>query len=382
MDFRFTEEQELLRQTIRNFLDKECPDEYVQKCDEEGQYPYELHEKMVPLGFFGLPFPEEYGGTDGGVMEMVIMGEELGRKGYDISVSYGLTIFNGLNILRHGTEEQKNYYIPKIINGDIRVSVSITEPDAGSDVAAMKTYAALDGDHFIMNGQKVFSTAAAAKNNIIKMYCITDKNVPPRKGMSAIFVDPNSPGLEYRKLRTMGRRIMGTYELFMTDVKVPRENLLGKLNDGWNMLLSGLEFERIFTSAAYVGNAQAAVDEALEYSKQRKQFGKEIGNFQTIAHMLADMQTEVDAARLMVYRAAWLLAEGKPANKEVCMAKLFGSEVFARVTNLGMQIMGGYGYMMEYNMQRHFRDARITTVTAGTSQMQRNTIARHLGLRP
>ncbi|RJQ25617.1 MAG: acyl-CoA dehydrogenase [Peptococcaceae bacterium] len=382
MDFGFTEEQELLRQSIRSFLEKECPDEYVRKCDEEGLYPYELQEKMIKMGLFELPFPEKYGGTNGNVLDVVVVAEELGRKSYDIAVSYGLTIFAGQNLLKHGTEEQKAFYLPKIINGEIRMSVSITEPDAGSDAAGMKTSAVPDGDHFVINGQKVFSTAAQVKNNIIMFYCLTDLNVPAHKGMSAFMVDNKIPGLELRRLNTIGRKMLGTNELFCTDVRVPKDCLLGKLNEGWKVLLSGLEYERIFASAAYVGNAQTAVDEALAYALQRKQFGKEIGNFQAIAHMLADMQTEVDAARLLVYRAGWLHAQGKPCLKEVSMAKLYGSETFVKVANMGMQILGGYGYVMEYNMQRYFRDSRITTVSAGSSQMQRNIIARKMGLRP
>lgn len=382
MNFGFTEEQELLRQTIRNLLEKECPDEYIRKCDEEGLYPYEIQEKMVKIGLYGLPFPEKYGGTNGDVLDVVIVAEELGRKSYDLAAGYGLTIFAGQNLLKHGTEEQQSFYIPKIINGEIRLSVSITEPDAGSDVASMKTYAKPDGDYFIINGQKVFSTAAHAKNNIITLYCLTDLSVPPRKGMSAFLVDNKTPGMEIRKLRTIGRWVLGTNEIFITDARVHKDCLLGRLNGGWSVLLSGLEYERIFTSAAYIGNAQTAVDEALAYALQRKQFGKEIGNFQVIAHMLADMQTEVDAARLLVYRAGWLHAQGKPCLKEVSMAKLSCSETFAKVSNQGMQILGGYGYIMEYNMQRYFRDSRITTISAGTSQMQRNIIARQMGLRP
>lgn len=264
----------------------------------------------------------------------------------------------------------------------MRISVSITEPDAGSDVAGMKTSAKPDGDYFIINGQKVFSTAAQAKNNVITLYCLTDPGVSPRKGMSAFLVDNTTPGIEMRKLRTIGRWTLGTNEIFFTDVRVHKNRLLGKLNEGWKVLLSGLEYERIFTAAAYVGNAQTVVDEALTYALQRKQFGKEIGNFQVIAHMLADMQTEVDAARLLIYRAGWLHAEGKPCLKEVSMAKLAGSEAFVKVANQGMQILGGYGYIMEYNMQRYFRDSRICTISAGTSQIQRNIIARQMGLRP
>ncbi|RJQ25940.1 MAG: acyl-CoA dehydrogenase [Peptococcaceae bacterium] len=382
MDFGFSEEIELLRKTVRKFLEKECPNELVRKWDEEKTFPYELQEKMIDIGLFALPFPEEYGGTNGTPLEFIIVAEEMGRKGYDIAGVYGLSLFNALTILHHGTEEQKRYYIPKVIKGEIRLSISVTEPDAGSDAGGIKTTAAQESDYFIINGQKVFSTGAHARNNIITLACRTDLNVSHHKGTSILLVDSDAPGVEIRRLDTLGRRIIGTNEIFFTDVKVSKDRLLGPLNGGWEVLTSGLEFERLFTCAAYVGNAQTVVDEALQYAKERVQFGRPIGNFQAIAHMLADMQTEVEAARLLTYRAAWMLTKGIPCLKEVSMAKLFGSETFVKAASIGMQILGGYGYMMEYNMQRYFRDARITTVTAGTSQIQRNIIARFMGLKP
>lgn len=313
---------------------------------------------------------------------MVIVGEELGRKSYDIAVGYGLTVFGGQNLLKHGTEEQKSFFIPKVINGEMYISVSITESDAGSDVAGMKMSAKPDGDYFIINGQKAFSTAVQAKNNVITLYCLTDPGVSPRKGMSAFLVDNTTPAIEMWKLRTIGRWTLGINKVFFTDMCVHRSRLLGKLNGGWQVLLSGLEYERIFTAVVYVGNAQTMADEALVYALQREQFGREIGNFQVITYMLADMQTEVDAARLLFYRASWLHFKGKPCLKEVSMAKLVGSEVFVKVANQGMQILGGYGYIMEYNIQRYFRDSRICIISAGTSQIQRNIIARQMGLRP
>jgi alkylation response protein AidB-like acyl-CoA dehydrogenase len=195
-------------------------------------------------------------------------------------------------------------------------------------------------------------------------------------------VPNDTPGLKIVRLDTLGRHSMGTNELYLDDVRVPAENLVGELHGGWHVLLAGLELERTMTCAAYIGNSQTVVDQALAYAKERKQFGRPIGDFQAIAHMLADMQTAVDASRLLTYRAATLVAAGKPARQEVAMAKLFGSETFVDVANKGMQILGGYSYMMEFPMQRHFRDARITTVTAGTSQMQRQHIAQSMGLRP
>jgi len=195
-------------------------------------------------------------------------------------------------------------------------------------------------------------------------------------------VDNTLPGLRLRKLDTLGRRSLGTYEVFFDNVRIPADCIVGEPNRGWDYMLSGLQLERLMTTAAYCGAAQDVVDQALAYAKERKQFGKPIGNFQAIAHMLADMQTDVEASRLLMLHSAWLLAQGKDALKVLSMAKLFGSEAYVRAANNGMQIMGGYGYIKEFDMQRHFRDARVTTITAGTSQVQRNLIAKLMGLDP
>ncbi|PIP07797.1 MAG: acyl-CoA dehydrogenase [Syntrophobacterales bacterium CG23_combo_of_CG06-09_8_20_14_all_48_27] len=381
VNFGFTEEQNILRKSVKDFMEKECPPEYVRELEEKEEYPYELYGKMAKLGWLGLPIPEEYGGSGLGPVDLVIMGEEMSRFSFEIAAGFGVSIFCGLNIIEHGSEEQKKFYIPKMIKNEIRLSIGITEPNAGSDAAALTTSAVLDGDSWVINGQKTFQTAADAKNNIICLYVRTDKNVPKHKGISQILVPNDTPGVEIRRIKTLGRKMLHTSEIFFEDVRVPRENLVGELNGGWKMLLSGLELERLYVCSTYIGSSQTLVNLALEHAKQRVQFGRPIGTFQAIGHMLADMQTEVDAARLLVYRAAWMHDQGMPCMKEVSMAKLYGSEAYARLSNQGMQIMGGYGYSMEYDMQRHFRDSRILTVSAGSSQMQRTVIARQMGLR-
>ncbi len=379
MDFGFTKEQSMLRNSIREFMTKECPREYVRELDEKGEFPFELYKKMAKLDWFGLPFPEEYGGSGLGAMELAIVSEELCRLSYEIGLGYGVTVYSALTLLSHGTEAQKKDYIPRVINGDIRWSIALTEPDAGSDVGSLTTLAVPEGDQFVLNGQKIFITGANVAN-VISIAVRTNTEAPKHKGISMFLLDPKSQGLEIRPIETLGRRINCANEIFINDVKVPRTNLIGELDGGWKVLLSGLELERLFASAAYAANAQTVVDDALEYAKNRKQFGRPIGSFQAIAHMLADMQTEVDAARLLSYRVAWMIDQKIPCIKEVSMAKLYGSETLVRLTNQAMQIMGGYGYCMEYDMQRFFRDARIVTVSAGSSQMQRNTIARFMGL--
>ena len=382
MDFSFTDEQNLLRDSVRRMMDKIATAEYIKRLDREQAYPYELYDAWVEMGLLCMPFPEEYGGLGGNAIDMVIIAEELARKSFDFFSAYGGSVFCGLNVLRKGTQEQKRHWIPKLLSGDIKMSISISEPDAGSDLGSMRTTARRDGDHWVINGQKIWATGAGAEDNVINVYVKTDTKVHYRKGMSLFLVPNDTPGIKLRKLDMLGRRCVGTYEIFFDEVRVPGEQLVGGENNGWDCVLSGLQIERITSAAGYCGGAQAVVDLSSQYAKDRKQFGRPIGTFQAIAHMLADMQTEVEAARTMIWRAAWMVAAGQDALREISMAKLLASEAYVKVASMGMQIFGGYGYNMEFDIQRHFRDSRSTTIGAGTSQMQRNLIAGLMGLKP
>jgi len=381
MDFEFTQEQDMLRESVRKLMDKLATPEYIRRLDREQAYPYELYKAWVELGLLRMPFPETYGGLDGSVIDLIIIAEELSRKSFDFFTAYGASVFCGLNIVRKGSEEQKQYWIPRLLSGEIKMSISMSEPDAGSDVGAMRSTARRDGDRWVINGQKLWATAAGAAGNVINVYVKTDPKADHRRGMSLFLVPNDTPGLRLRKLDMLGRRCAGTYEIFFDDVAVSPAGLVGGENRGWECLLSGLQIERITAAAGYCGGAQAVVDLALEYASTRKQFGRPIGTFQAIGHMLADMQTEVEVARTMIWRAAWMVAKGKEALREISMAKLFVSETYAKVANLGMQILGAYGYNMEFDMQRHFRDSRSSTIAAGTSQVQRNIIAGLMGLK-
>ena len=381
MDFDFTEEQRMLRDSVRKMMAKVATPEYVRRLDREQAFPDELYAEWLKMGLFRMPFPEEYGGLGGNVIDMVIIAEELSYKSFDLFTAYGGPVFCGLNILRKGTEEQKRHWIPKLLDGEVKFSVSMSEPDAGSDIGAMRSSAKRDGKDWVINGQKLWATGAGAKNNVINVYVKTDPSVFYRKGMSAFLVDNNAPGVELRKMDMLGRRSTGTFEIFFTDVRVPEERLLGGENKGWEVVLAGLQVERISSTAGYIGGMQAILDLAVDYAKERKQFGRPIGTNQAMAHMLADMQTDLEASRLLMWRAAWQLASGKDALKEISMAKLFASEAYARLANQGMQVLGAYGYNMEFDMQRHFRDARRATIGAGTSQMQRKLIAGLMGLK-
>jgi len=382
VDFALSEEQEELRAVVRQLMNAKADDAYLRDMDERAEFPFELYREWVDNGLLALPFPEELGGQGAGIMEFAIVVEEIGRRGYDVSLPYCGPIFNALNITRHGTAEQVDRFVRPFLVGDLRFSIAMTEPQAGSDAGNMRTTAVRDGDHYVLNGAKMFASGAGVPDTYINLYAKTDPSAPPGKGLSLFLVKNDLPGLEITKVPTLGRRMYPTTQIFLDDVRVPVENRVGEEGDGWRIMMSGLELERVATSAAYLGNAVTVVDEATAYAKTREQFGQPIGQFQVIAHMLADMHTQVEAARLLTYQAAWLVENGKGDRQRISMAKLFGSETFLEVARQGLQIMGGYGYSMEAPMQRHLRAALGTTITAGTSQIQRQTIASALGLRP
>jgi len=381
VDFSFTDEQRMLRENVRKLMDRVATSDYVRQHDREQAYPYELYAAWAEAGLLRLPFPEQYGGLGGSVIDMAIVAEEVSRKSADFYMAFAGSTFCGLNILRKASEEQKRAWLPKLLSGEVRMAISISEPEAGSDVGAMRTVARRDGDHWVISGQKLWSTGAGADNAVINVYVKTDPKAPYRDGMSLFLVDNTTPGVELRKLDMLGRHCTGTYEIFFNDARVAADRLVGGENKGWDCLLSGLQVERVCSAAGNCGAAQAVVDLALGYARERKQFGRPIGSFQAIAHMLADMQTEVEAARTLMWRAAWMVSSGEDALREISMAKLLSSETFAKVANQGMQILGAYGYTMEFDMQRYFRDSRASTIAAGTSQIQRNLIANLMGLK-
>jgi alkylation response protein AidB-like acyl-CoA dehydrogenase len=381
MDFKFSDDQIALRDTVQAVMARVATPEYVRRLDKEQAYPYELYDAWVDVGLLGVPFPEEYGGWGGSVIDTVIVAEELAKTSYDLFGAYNGSVFCGLGLLKNGSKEQKAYWIPRILSGQTRMTVSMSEPSAGSDVGAMRTKAQLDGDRWRINGQKLWSSGAGARHNVINLYARSRPDGDHRQGISLFLIDADAPGVTLRKIDMLGRRSVGTYEIFFDDVSVDESRLVGGAHRGWDCMLSCLQYERITGVAAYVGGAQAVVDLAASHARERRQFGRPIGSFQAVAHMIADMQTEVEAARALMWRAAWMVSTGENALKEISMAKLFASETYIKAANLGMQVMGAYGYSMEYDMQRYFRDARGATIAGGTSQIQRNLIARLMGLK-
>ncbi len=381
MDFGLSAEQEALRDVARQFVDRHCPPRRAKDWDETNAYPAELFKSMAEMGWFGLPFPAEVGGEGGGPIELAILAEQLGRASLDVAMCYIGTLIPSLTVYKWGTDAQREAIITKMIPGDSRYAVALSEPDTGSDAAALRCSASDAGDHFVVNGQKMWCTGAGLPGTKILMYVRTAKGERKHEGISLLLLDADTPGIELRQVPTLARHILGTYEIFLTDVIVPKENLVGQQDEGWRVMLSNLELERVLMSGGYVGVAQATLDEALEYSKERTAFGRPIGNFQALAHALADMQTEIDAARLLAYRAAWMLAQDMPCSREGAMAKLKGSETYVAAARLGMQICAGHGFSTESVMSFRWRESIVAPISGGTSQIQRNGIARSMGLR-
>jgi alkylation response protein AidB-like acyl-CoA dehydrogenase len=381
MDFSFTEEQEMWRTMMQDFTEKEAGREYTRMCDEEKRYPQELWEAGNKEGFLGLLIPKEFGGMGSDAIMYAIFMECLAKYSYEMASLFSVPMFCAMNLVEHGTKEQQKQYLPPFVKGEQRFSVAITEPEAGSDAASVACMAEDKGDYFLLNGQKQFATAAHLPGNIVFMAVRTDKNAKPLKnGISVLLVPNDAPGIECKRLPLIVRRAIGTCSIFCGDAKIPKKNLIGNLNGGWEVLVGHLELERLAGAAPNVGEAQCCLDDAIAYAKQRIQFGKPISKNQGISHMLADLQAQLDAVRLLVYRSAWMITKKIPCRKEVSMAKLMAGEVFYSVATASMQTFGGYCFLPESDIERHWRIAKLFTIGGGTSQIQRSIIAHELGM--
>ncbi|MGE4242008.1 acyl-CoA dehydrogenase family protein [Ramlibacter sp.] len=366
--------------TVNRFMDNEITCEYIRKCDMNREYPYEAYEKIAKQGWLGLLFSEEEGGAGGNIFDYTLMAEALGKYGFDFAAAVLVPTFTAMNISKFGTQAQKDKYIKAFIDGKIRFSISISEPDAGSDASNTKTRARQDdnGD-WIVSGQKLWCSGAASRNTVIAMLVRTDAD-NKHGGLSVLLIPNDTPGLVINKLPTLSRHSTGTTEIFLDNVRVPASALLGEVGQGWEIITDHLELERCSVAGAYVGNAQTAVSTAVRYAHERVQFGKQLWDFQVLKHMLADRQTEVDAARLLVYRAARMAADHLPCSREVSMAKLYGSETLKQCALTGMQVLGGYANLPEADMERYLRESIQSTIGGGTSQIQKTIIAKSMRL--
>jgi len=377
MDFRLNEEQQMFQRMVRDFAEREIAPQASQ-TDETKQFPWPIIEKMAALGLMGLPIPEKYGGAGSDTLSYALAVEEVARACGSTAITLAAHVSLACKpLLMFGSEEQKQKYLVPLAQGKGLGAFGLTEPAAGSDAGATQTTARPDGDEWVINGQKCFITNGSIAD-IVVITAMTDKDAGTR-GISSFIVPKGAPGFRPgRDEEKMGLRGSVTSELFFEDCRIPSENILGKPGEGFKQFLTTLDGGRISIGAMALGLAQAALEASLRYSKERVQFGRPIAKFQAIQWMLADMGTEIDAARLLIYRTAWLKDQGLDFVKEAAMAKLYASEVAERACFKAIQIHGGYGYMREYGIERLYRDQRLCTIGEGTSEIQRLVIARQL----
>jgi alkylation response protein AidB-like acyl-CoA dehydrogenase len=380
MDFEFTPEQRLWRETLDRFMGHEVGREYTREHDASRQFPEDAYRKIAGQGWLGILVPEELGGLDADPIMYTIFCEAIGKYSLDFAACVMTSMFTATNISRSGTDAQRGEYLPGFLAGERKFSISISEPGAGSDAAGVKTRARLDdsGEGWILDGNKVFCSGAHLPNVTIAVLARTDED--RHKGLSLILVPNDTPGVEIRKMETIVRRSLGTTEIFFTEARVPRDNIIGQPGEGWRIVGQHLEYERLSLAASYVGNARTALDDTIEYTKGRTQFGRTLSSFQVLKHRMAENECEVEAARLLVYSAASKMARGERAVKEVSMAKVFAAEVAFKTAFNGMQALGGYAQLPEYDMERYFREAKHGMVGGGTQEIQRSIIAKEMGL--
>jgi alkylation response protein AidB-like acyl-CoA dehydrogenase len=377
MDFELTEEQLLVKQTAAAFVEQEVKP-VAGRMDRAAEYPRELVRRLGETGFLGMLVPPAFGGSGMDLVSYVVAMEEISKAWASLSVI--MSVQNSLvcaPLLRFGSSAQKEKYLFSMASGEKLGCYALTEPGAGSDAGAIQTRATRSGNDYVLNGQKIFTTSGSHADLAI-VYAVTDP-AQNKKGISAFLVEKNTPGFIVGKLEDkLGLRSSDTASLAFEDCHVPQANRLGAEGEGFRIALATLDGGRIGIAAQALGIAQGCLEESLAYAKERQQFGQPISNFQAIQWMLADMATELDAARLMIYRAAWLAQQGKTVTQEAAMAKVFASEAANRIAYKAIQIFGGYGYTKEFSVERFFRDARITTLYEGTSEIQRLVIARAL----
>lgn len=378
MHFDLTEEQALIKKTMRDFAEGEVAPGADER-DRTKQFPEEVFDKLTKLGVMGLPFPEQYGGGGADTISFAIAVEELSRVCASTGITYSAHIsLGGAPIHLFGTHEQKEKYLTPLCTGEYLGAFGLTEPNAGSDAGGTRTTAKLDGDQWIISGSKCFITNASYAKSLA-LTAVTDR-FKGTDGISAFIVPTDAPGFtvlsNYEK---MGLHASNTTELILENVNVPKENLLGKEGHGYKQFLATLDGGRIGIGAMAVGIAQGAYEKSLQYAKVRKQFGHSLSSFQAIQFKLADMAMNIELARNMVYKAAWLKDQGRKFKKEAAMAKLFASEICMKACDQAVQIHGGYGYMKDYQVERFFRDAKLLEIGEGTSEVQRMVIARQIG---
>lgn len=374
MDFAWTKEQELVKQMLKEFVENEVAP-IAAEVDETERFPMETVKSMASYGMLGMPFPTELGGSGTDYISYIIAVEELAKACATTSVILSAhTSLCCTPIYEFGTKEQKEKYLPDLLSGRKIGAFGLTEPNAGTDASAQQSLAVKDGDHYILNGSKIFITNGGVADTFV-IFAMTDRTLGT-KGISAFIIEKGMPGFSIGKLEDkMGIRGSSTTELIFEDVIVPAENLLGKEGKGFGIAMKTLDGGRIGIAAQALGIAEGALDHAVTYMKERKQFGKSLSAFQGLQWYIAEMKVKVDAAKLLLYKAAWKKQNGQPFTQDAAEAKLFCAETAMSVATKSLQILGGYGYTKEYPMERFMRDAKITEIYEGTSEVQKMVIA-------
>jgi len=377
MDFALSEEQEMLRNSARDFLTKECPKTLIRQMetDEKG-FPANLWKGMADLGWMGLVYPEQYGGSGMTFLDLAVLIEELGRAIVP-SPFLSTVVYCGLPILAAGTDEQKKQFLPKIAKGDTIMALALTEPSASWDAGGIETKATPEGDHFVINGTKLFVQDAHIANSML-VVARTKEGKHKDEGITLFLVDAKSPGIKLTPLKTIASDKQ--FEVVFHNVKVPKKDILGKQDHGWSIIQDMIPKATLAQCAYMVGGAQQVLEMTVSYAKERVQFGRPIGSFQAIQHKCANMVTDVDGARFVTYQAAWKLAEGLPCSLEVSMAKAWVSEAYRRTCSEGHQIHGGIGFIKDHDMQLYYRRAKANELAFGDADYHRELVAQQIGL--
>lgn len=376
-NFGLTEQQRMMRESILALLEHELPQKKLAELDDASEFPFDAYAALADAGWMALPYPESDGGLGGSFKDLAVFIETVAFHSAQMASAYLPTvIYGGMHVYLGGSEALKAEILPRIMSGEIRLAFCLTEPDTGSDAASIGTRAVTDGNDYVLSGQKLYITCAHVADYLV----VVTKTDPEakHKGISIFLVDAKAPGVTIRPMRALGRRMIHTNEVFFDNVRVPADRILGGLNGGWHNMMRGLNIERLCLTAAASGNCHRIVQDASNFAQQRIQFGRPITAFQAIAHKLADMKIMADSARIHAYRVADMLDAGLTPTMETAIAKVVATENNCRCADMGIQVMGGAGYMMDHPMQMYFRDARVGTIGGGTSEIMRTVIAKHM----
>lgn len=371
MDFRLTEEQELLIHSLEELLARHAPESLMAELDEKHQFPYQPWQALADQGILSLGIPEEYGGTPADILTMTLVCETLGKHAFSLGIIYALGMITIRDIVQFGSPEIKKNVLEGFVGGDAPVALGITEPQAGSDAAALKASATFDGDDVIFNGQKMYCTLAEISRHIMLM-TRDPGGANPYECISMWLLPTDTPGVRFNKVNKVGWWTIPSYEVYIENARVPKTALIGEMNKGWPQLMANFEIERLALCAASVGAAQAAFEDAVAYANQRVQFGKPIGSYQAVQHLLTDMAIKNENMRNYIYKIAWMMDNDQPVRHEHAMCKLYVARAADEVIDSAMQVLGGLGYTMDHRVQRLWRDVRLMRIGGGTDEIMYN----------